>query len=196
MCIRDRTRGLDPVASRRDNHFPFPNNTSDDSTDRIVASITGAFGFRDCKLHKPFLRFVSGRNHFSPSPEFYTTFFFAAFSFAHRTLCAAAILFLPAAEIVRVRFTGADAVAAAGFDSFRACAHRFFCARLIRLRADADNVRCLFELELPKAASAALNRLTSCFALLSSFFKCPTTPDNFPIVPPRLEIVPDRVIPD
>jgi hypothetical protein len=37
-----------------------------------------------------------------------------------------------------VRFTGAEAVAAIGFCPFRASAHRFFCARLIRLRADAD----------------------------------------------------------
>ncbi len=67
-------------------------------------------------------------------------FFFAALNFAHRARAAAAMLFLPAAEIFRVRFTGAE-VAAAGFDPFRACAHRFFCPRLIRLRADADNVR-------------------------------------------------------
>jgi hypothetical protein len=71
---------------------------------------------------------------------------------------AAAILFLPAAEIFRVRFTGAEAVAATGFDPLRAFAHRFFCARLIRLRASADNVRCPFEPELPNAASAAVKR--------------------------------------
>ena len=84
--------------------------------------------------------------------------------------------------------------AAAGCDAFRACAHRFFCAMLILFRADADNVRC--PPELAKAASAAVKRWTSCCALSSSFFKCPTTPDNFPIVPPRLEIVTDRVMPD
>jgi hypothetical protein len=41
---------------------------------------------------------------------------------------AAAILFLPAAEILRVRFTGTEAVvfAASGFDPFLAFAHRFF----------------------------------------------------------------------
>jgi len=70
-------------------------------------------------------------------------FFFAARNFAQRARVAAAILFLPAAEILRVDFTGAGALAfaAAGFDPFRAKAHRFFCARLIRLRADADRVR-------------------------------------------------------
>ena len=93
-----------PVASRRDNYFPFPNNTSDDRTDRVVASITGAFCFRDCKLHKLFLRFVGGRNHFFfPSPKFYAAFFFAALNFAQRARAAAAILFLPAAEIFCVR---------------------------------------------------------------------------------------------
>jgi hypothetical protein len=44
-----------------------------------------------------------------------------------------------------VRFTGANpvvfAVPAAGFDPLRACAHRAFCAKLIRLRAEADRVR-------------------------------------------------------
>ncbi len=103
--------------------------------------------------------------------EVYAAFFFAALNFAQRARAAAAILFLPAAEIVRVRFTGAEAVATAGFDPFRAFAHRFFCARLILLRADADNVRRPFEFELPKAASAAVKRWTSCCALSSSFFK-------------------------
>jgi hypothetical protein len=90
-----------------------------------------------------------------------------------------------------VRFTGVEVVVAAGFVPFRALAHRFFCARLICLRADADNVRCPFELGLPKAASAAVNRWTSCCALFSSLLKWPTTPDKFPMVPPRLEIVID-----
>src|ERR1019366_9369891 len=58
-----RTRGLYPVASGRDNHFPFPNKTGDDRTDRIVAPVTGAFCLRDGKLHKLFLRLVGGRNH-------------------------------------------------------------------------------------------------------------------------------------
>jgi len=87
--------------------------------------------------------------------------FFAARNFAQRARAAAAILFLPAAEIFRVRFAGAEAIATAGCDPFRTFAHRFFCARLILFRADADNVRCPFELELPKAASAAVKRWTS-----------------------------------
>lgn len=70
-------------------------------------------------------------------------FFFAAFSFLHRARWAAAILFLPAAEILRLGFTGAGVVAAAaaGFHPFRDFAHRAFCAMLMRLRADADKAR-------------------------------------------------------
>ena len=94
---------------------------------------------------------------------------------AQRALCAAAILRRPAAEIVRGRL-GAN---------FGPCpfalAHRFFCARLIFLRAEADNVRRPFSLGWPRAESAAVNRWTSCCALFSSFFKCATAPDMFPI---------------
>ena len=96
--------------------------------------------------------------------------FFCARNFAHLAREAAAILFLPAADILRL--AGADPVTAfAGCDPLRVFAHRAFCARLIRLRADADNIRCPFEPALPKAASAAVKRWTSCCALLSSFFK-------------------------
>jgi hypothetical protein len=82
-------------------------------------------------------------------------YFFPAFTFAHLALCAAAILFLPAAEIVR--FTIVMPVAT-GCDSFRVFAHRAFCAMLIRRRADADKVRRSFDPELPKAASAEVKR--------------------------------------
>jgi hypothetical protein len=67
-------------------------------------------------------------------------FFFAARNFAQRARVAAAILFLPAAEIFRVGFT-AEAVAPAACNPFRAFAQRAFCARLMRLRAEADRVR-------------------------------------------------------
>jgi len=63
----------------------------------------------------------------------YAAFFCCAFNLAHRALCAAAIRFLPAAEIVRVGF---------GARLF-AFAHRAFCARLMRLRTEADIVCCL-----------------------------------------------------
>jgi hypothetical protein len=62
--------------------------------------------------------------------RFRASYFFAALNFAHLARCAAAILFLPAAEIVRLGF---------GARPF-AFAHRAFCARLIRLRAAANMV--------------------------------------------------------
>jgi hypothetical protein len=75
----------------------------------------------------------------------YGVFFFAARNFAQRARAAAAILFLPAAEIVRVCFTGGEPKVfpadAAAFDPFRAFAQRNFCAALIRFRAEADMVR-------------------------------------------------------
>jgi hypothetical protein len=61
-------------------------------------------------------------------------FFFAALNFAQRARAAAAILFLPAADIVRFGFGAAAWALVAVF------AHRAFCARLIRLRAGADTV--------------------------------------------------------
>jgi hypothetical protein len=61
----------------------------------------------------------------------YAAFFCCAFSFAHLALCAAAILFLPAAEIVRFGF------AARPF----AFAHRARCARAILRREAADTIR-------------------------------------------------------
>jgi hypothetical protein len=114
-----------------------------------------------------------------PSRRVLTACSYAVFprslTLAQRALCAAAILFRPAAEIVRCNF-------GAGFGPCPfALAHRFFCARLIFLRAEADKVRCPFSLDSPRAVSAALNRWTSCCALFSSFFKCATAPDMFPI---------------
>jgi hypothetical protein len=71
----------------------------------------------------------------------YDAFFFAALNLAQRARVAAAILFLPAAESFRVGFTGTEAVTTVGCDPFRVFAHRFFCAKLIFLRADANRVR-------------------------------------------------------
>jgi len=63
--------------------------------------------------------------------------------FAHLVLCAAAIRFLPAAEIVRFGL------------AFLCFAYRAFCARLILLRPAAEIVRDEpFKLALPSAASA------------------------------------------
>jgi hypothetical protein len=74
---------------------------------------------------------VLGKQSWAGDKNSYAAFFACALTFAHRARCAAAILFLPAADIVRLRF-GARTFA---FD------HRVFSARLIRLRAEADNVR-------------------------------------------------------
>jgi len=90
-------------------------------------------------------------------PSYYAAFFCSARTFAHLALCAAAIRFLPAAEILRL--AGAEPVdfaTSVGFDCFRTDAHRAFCAKLIRLRADADNV-CFGLVALPDAAPAPFN---------------------------------------
>ena len=58
-------------------------------------------------------------------------FFFAAFNFAQRALCAAAIFLRADADMVRLGL---------GPSTF-AFAQRAFCARLIRLRAKADTPR-------------------------------------------------------
>jgi hypothetical protein len=86
--------------------------------------------------------------------------FSPAFILTHRARCAAAILFLPAAEIVRSTIVKPVAFAdgGPGCDPLRALAHRAFCARLIRLRASADKVRCPLDAELPNAASAEVKR--------------------------------------
>jgi len=92
----------------------------------------------------------------------YAAFFGTAFTFAHLARCAAAILFRPAADIVRLGLP------------FDFCfAQRAFCARLIFLRAAADKVRRVepLDLALPKATSAAVKRRTSFSALFSSPFK-------------------------
>jgi hypothetical protein len=64
----------------------------------------------------------------------------AARIFAHLARCAAAIRFLPAAEILRL---GADPTnfATTGCDPFRILAHRAFCASAIFRRDAADMIR-------------------------------------------------------
>ncbi len=62
----------------------------------------------------------------------YAAFFFAAFHFAHRALCAAAIFLRADLLIVR---TGLEAPASFVF------AQRAFCASEIRRRADAESIR-------------------------------------------------------
>ena len=83
----------------------------------------------------------------------------AFFTFAHRALCAAAIRFRPAAEIVRFGF------------AVLVLAHRAFCARLILRRPAADIVRVPFEL-LPNAASAWSIRWSCCCVCWRSLRNC------------------------
>ncbi len=82
--------------------------------------------------------------------HFYAYFFLPARNLAHLARCAAAILRLPAVDIVRLGF---------GTCPF-AFAHRAFCARLIRLRVDAEKecfglVRLLPPPNLPRTERAA-----------------------------------------
>lgn len=90
----------------------------------------------------------------APTPPY----FFPAFTRAHLVRCAAAIFLRADADMVRLAGVGAVVFAAPAVacDPFRVAAHRFFCARLMRLRASSDRVRGPFELERPRAASAAL----------------------------------------
>jgi hypothetical protein len=101
-------------------------------------------------------------------------FFFAALSFAHLALCAAAIRFLPAIDIVRFGF---------GARPF-AFAQRAFCARLIRLRAKADMVCCLGLVELrpppnlPRTERAASTCRSSFTKLVLTVFNFDTNDDS------------------
>ena len=84
------------------------------------------------------MTFFPQRNHLDierPS----SPYFFAALNFAQRARAAAAILFFPAADIVRLGFGARPS----------ALAQRAFCARLIRLRAEADTPLFGFVYELP-----------------------------------------------
>src|SRR5260370_12931804 len=68
--------------------------------------------------------------------------FFAALTFAQRARCAAALLLLPAADMVRL--AGADPVVFATTvprNCFRTLAHRAFCARTIFRREPAPLIR-------------------------------------------------------
>jgi hypothetical protein len=48
------------------NHFTPAREACDDRANSIVASITGALGFRDGQLHKLLFRFVGSRDHVDP----------------------------------------------------------------------------------------------------------------------------------
>jgi hypothetical protein len=68
-------------------------------------------------------------------------FAFCARNFAHLALVAAAILFLPAADMARFAGAGAVVFAAPPADPFPALAHRALCACAIFLREATDTIR-------------------------------------------------------
>jgi hypothetical protein len=73
---------------------------------------------------------------------YFVAFFLAARNFAQRARVASAILFLPAAD--NLRLAGAApgfAITATGCEFFRRPAHRAFCANAILRRDAADTVR-------------------------------------------------------
>jgi hypothetical protein len=75
-------------------------------------------------------------------PWLYAAFFCSALTFAHLALCAAAILFLPAADMVRL--AGAELVvfrADIDCERPRTFAHRACCASAILRRAAEDTIR-------------------------------------------------------
>jgi hypothetical protein len=105
---------------------------------------------------------------------------FAAFAFAHRARCAAAILFRAATDILRFLRI---ATTLDMFPFALAFAHRAFCAAAILARPAAESLRVL-PLRLnaaPKAESAALMPFSSRVKRSCSFFRVWTTPASLVI---------------
>src|SRR5713101_9257999 len=61
-----RPRSFYSVPGAGNNHFTSAREACDDRANGIVASVTGALGFRDCQLHEPLFRFVGSRDHVDP----------------------------------------------------------------------------------------------------------------------------------
>src|SRR5713226_1324597 len=61
-----RPRSFYSVTGAGNNHFTSAREACDDRANGIVASVTGALGFRDCQLHEPLFRFVGSRDHVDP----------------------------------------------------------------------------------------------------------------------------------
>src|SRR6266436_5829560 len=61
-----RPRSFYSVTGAGNNHFTSAREAYDDRANGIVASVTGALGFRDCQLHEPLFRFVGSRDHVDP----------------------------------------------------------------------------------------------------------------------------------
>jgi hypothetical protein len=102
------------------------------------------------RSEQDYFRQLTQNRDFTQNPSFrctaaflYAAFFFSALNLAQRARVAAAILFLPAAEIVRLPFRGAKGVvlAVASPEPFRAFAHLAFCASAILRREAAEMIR-------------------------------------------------------
>ncbi|MGC2475859.1 MAG: hypothetical protein WA485_16070 [Candidatus Sulfotelmatobacter sp.] len=117
--------------------------------------------------------------------QFRQAVFFAAFTFAQRARCAAAILLRALADIVR--FFGIETTVAFPFSALT-FAHLAFCAAAI-LALPASDIRPLravtFPYAAPKAESAALIAFISLVNRSCSFFNTCTTPLRFVIELPR-----------
>src|SRR6266478_689687 len=61
-----RPRSFYSVTGAGNNRFTSAREACDDRANGIVASVTGALGFRDCQLHEPLFRFVGRRDHVDP----------------------------------------------------------------------------------------------------------------------------------
>ena len=135
-------------------------------------------------------RLISGSRHPSHfSSVIGQALFFAAFTFAHRARCAAAIFLRAAAD--RIRFFGIEMTLGLRLFAFT-FAHRAFCAAAILALPAADiTLRVPFCLAyvVPKAESAAAIALTSLVKRLCSFFKILTTPLKLVIKSPSRGIV-------
>jgi hypothetical protein len=90
------------------------------------------------------------------SPRCYAAFFCCALTAAHLARCAAAILFLPAAEIVCLAEADPTNFATnVGCDCFRTLAHRAFCASAILRLEATDIIRIGWAVLLGAAAPAS-----------------------------------------
>src|SRR6266436_487436 len=61
-----RPRSFYSVTGAGNNRFTSAREACDDRANGIVASVTGALGFRDCQLHEPLFQFVERSDHVDP----------------------------------------------------------------------------------------------------------------------------------
>jgi hypothetical protein len=115
--------------------------------------------------------------------------FFAAFTFAHRARCAAAIFLRAAAD--SVRFFGIVMTLGLALFAFTFAHRAFWAAAILALPADdiVPRVLLCFPYVAPKADNAAAIALTSLVKRSCSFFKILTAPFRLVIKSPSRGIV-------